>query len=175
MEDIQNKAITTYLENLEFLKNNNQSLYERVTMLSTAIDNNQYKERYHLEYIKEDEEFDIFDSSNETYLYNRKPKEFIKEAVKNSNLDKVNSIDLLNPEAYNETTKYKIQSDMPIVARGALQLKNDIIDYIQIFKKSTLYKKKQFKYLDKFIFIGTLLGTHIDKISIKLNLKFAMI
>ena len=175
MQDIQNKAIKTYLENIEFLKYNHQSLYERVSMLSTAIDNNQYKERYHLEYIKEDQEFDIFDSSNETYLYNRNPKKFIGDAVSNSNLDKVNSIDLLKPEIYNIKEPFNVDVQSTIQFKTLAKAQNDVFDFIKIFKKSTVYKNKAFKYLEKFIFIGTLLGTHIEPILNKLKLDFLLI
>ena len=175
MQEIQTKAIKTYLENLEYLKDKHKSLYERVTMLSNAIENNEYKERYHLEYIKEDQEFDIYDESTKTYVYNRKPKEFIKEAVKNSNLDKLNSMDLLDPELYNEVNRYDILPKMELIPRTSGQLRNDIMDYIQILKKPTTYKNKKFKYIDKFIFIGTLQGSHIEPIVKSLNLKFFMI
>lgn len=77
MENIQEKALNTYLVNLEYLKETDQDLHNRVVSLSDVIENNQYKERYHLEYIKEDQEFDIFDDLEQGYIYGRKPKDFI--------------------------------------------------------------------------------------------------
>ena len=46
MSVIQNIAVETYIQNLNFLKEHDISLFQRVTALT--------------EYIEEDEEFDIF-------------------------------------------------------------------------------------------------------------------
>ena len=175
MEHIQTKAIQTYTENLEYFKKNHEYLYNKITSLSSHIEDNEYKERYHLEYIKEDEEFDIFDTLTQSYLYNRQPKQFIKDAARNTNLDKLNSVDLLHPEVYNTRQPYYIDSNDNILKRSTMQYHNDIFEFIQLFKKSTVYKKKKFKYIEKFVFIGSLLGTHIEPIVKKLDLRFYLI
>lgn len=175
MEQIQNKAIETYTQNLEYFKKTDEPLYNKIVSLSDQIQNNQYKERYHLEYIKEDQEFDIFDELTQSYLYNRTPNNFIKEAVQNSNLDKLNSVDLLHPEIYNTKQPYYIDPKDNTLTRSTMMYHNDIFEFIKIFKKSTVYKKKKFKYLEKFIFIGSLLGTHIAPIAKKLQLNFYLI
>ena len=175
MEQIQTKALETYLENIEYLKIKNKKLFDRVMMLSDAIEKDQYKERYHLEYIPEDKEFDIYDTSLQTFVYNRQPAKFIKDAVKNTNLDKLNSMDLLEQNIYNAQQSFPPENEKTIVRKTATQCSNDIFDYIKIFQKSTLYRKKQFKYIEKFIFIGSLLGTHIPHIVEKLKLRFYLI
>ena len=169
MQEIQTKALQTYLENLEYLKIKDELLYNRINMLSNAIDDGDYKERYHIDYVKEDEQFDIYDSKAKSYLYDRKPNEFIKNAVKNSNLDKMNSIDLLQPNLYNNRTKFNTDDSINVLQRTTNKCANDIFDFILIFKKSTVYKKKQFKYLEKFIFAGSLLGHHMEPITKKLK------
>ena len=169
MQEIQTKAIKTYLENLEYLKDKHKSLYERVTMLSNAIENNEYKERYHLEYIKEDQEFDIYDESTKTYVYNRKPKEFIKDAVKNSNLDKLNSMDLLRPDVYNPIQEYDLEKELRLGVKSSQKVKNDIYNFNKIFNTSTLNKNKKYHHIKKFIFAGILLGTHVQPIVNKLK------
>jgi len=169
MQAIQNQAIETYLENLEYFKNNHPDLYKRINMLSGAIDNEQYKERYHLDYVQEDNEFDILDTHNETYLYNRKPKKFIEIAVQNSNLDKENSIDLLHPEIYNIKQNLDIDKYETIEFKTQAQVQNDIFEYTKIFQKSTLNPNKKFLQIEKFIFVGTLLGRHIEAIALKLK------
>ena len=169
MQEIQNQAIQTYLENLEYFKNNHSDLYQRINMLSGAIDNNQYTERYHLDYVQEDQEFDIFDSHTQTYLYNRKPKEFIETAVQNSNLDKENSIDLLEPNTYNRQQSLDIHKQTTTQFKTIAKVNNDIFEYTKIFKKSTLNPNKKFLQIVKFIFVGTLLGRHIEPIALKLK------
>lgn len=169
MEDIQNKALKNYVENLEYLKKVNRNLYERVMFLSNVIENNEYNERYHLEYIKEDNNFDIHDENTNSYIYNRKPNEYIKKALRENNLDKDNSMDLLHHIIYNNRAPIPIHDSLPLRHKEKALYANDIFEFTKIFKMSTLYKKKQFKYIEKFIFAGTLLGSHIEPIIAKLK------
>ncbi len=175
MEKIQNKAVELFLKNMVYLEKNEKDLYDRVSFLTSSIENSNYKERYHLEYINEDQQFDIFDEYTNNYLYNREPSKFVKESVKNSNFDKLNSIDLLNPKIYNQTKPFLIDSNMNNVFKTRLELLNDIFDYTSVFKKSTVYNNKKFKTIDKFMFVGALLGTHIPEIIKKLRLKYVLI
>jgi len=175
MEQIQQKAIKTYLENLQYLQKNNLPLYNKIDILSKSIENENYQERYSLEYIQKDAQFDIFDALTNTYLYKREPNQFIKESVKNSNFDKLNSIDLLFPTIYNTQQEYYIDPTENTLTRSTKMYHNDIFEFIKIFQKSTVYKQKKFKYIEKFIFVGALLGTHIEPIVKKLNLDFYLI
>jgi len=175
MEQIQQKAINTYLENLQYLQKNNLPLYQKIDTLSKSIENGEYTERYSLEYIQEDAQFDIFDTFTKTYLYKREPNQFIKDATQNSNFDKLNSMDLLFPSIYNTQQEYYIDPTENILTRSTKMYHNDIFEFIKIFQKSTVYKKKQFKYIEKFIFVGSLLGTHIEPIVKKLNLNFYLV
>ncbi|MEA2049980.1 MAG: 6-hydroxymethylpterin diphosphokinase MptE-like protein [Campylobacterota bacterium] len=172
MENIQNRALETFLENLKFLEKNNKVLYDRINALSNAIETNEYKERYHLEYIKEDEEFDIYDTVTTSYVYNRKPNEFIKKAVLESNFDKKSTLDLLLPKMYNQNKPPYIDDTQNQLTRTTNLCASEVFDYIKLFQKSTVYKGKKFKYFEKFVFAGVLLGTHIEKIVDKLNLGF---
>ena len=175
MQEIQNQAIETYLANLEFFKNNYVDLYERIIMLSNAIDTNQYKERYHLEYIQDDQQFDIFDTHHESYLYNRKPNQFNKTALNSSNFDKENSIDLLREDFYNAKQSYSIDETLNITARTMHKCVNDISQYSKLFKTQTTSPTKKFQYIEKFIFAGTLLGGHIQGIVNKLKFRLCII
>lgn len=142
MENIQNKAINTYLENLEYLKSNHAELHDKVVILSELIEKNMHTERYHLEYINEDNQFDIFDTVSSSYLYNKNPAKFIKEAIKNSNFDKMSSIDLLNANLYNVSQKPLIDESLPTLDKTFLKIKQDIFEYSSIFKKSTIDEKR---------------------------------
>ena len=71
---LQNALTTTFLANLAFLSEYDKELYHRVDELSRMIENGTYKEKYYLEFIMEDGDFDIYDVVNEKYLYNIKPK-----------------------------------------------------------------------------------------------------
>ena len=66
---LQNALTTTFLANLVFLSEYDKDLYHRVDELSRMIENGTYEEKYHLEFIMEDGDFDIYDVVNEKYLY----------------------------------------------------------------------------------------------------------
>ena len=169
MTSIQNKAIDLYNKNLSFLKQHDYNLYQRIVSFSDLINQNQYQERYVLEYLKDDINFDIYDTANNTYLYERKTSEFISNALEITTFDKKSSIDLLHPITYNVKQPYEINDTIALSIKEQLITSNDIFDYIKLFKKSTVYKNKQFKYIEKFIFAGTLLGSHILPIHEKIK------
>ena len=89
---LQNALTTTFLANLVFLSEYDKDLYHRVDELSRMIENGTYEEKYHLEFIMEDGDFDIYDVVNEKYLYNRKPKKKNEELIKKATFDIKNSI-----------------------------------------------------------------------------------
>lgn len=169
MHSIQDIALDNYLKNITFLKATDINLYNRIMMLSDAIEQDMYTERYHLEYIKEDDQFDIYDSKTDSFLYNKQPKQYINTALDSTNLDKTNTIDQLDATVYNSKHKYLIDENINLEKKERALVINDLFEYIEIFKTSTLFKDKQFKYIEKFIFVGTLLGTHIEPIHRKLK------
>lgn len=169
MIDIQEYALNTYRKNLLFLEKNDKQLYSRINALSDAISSGEYNERYHLEYIKEEEQFDIYDSNNNCYLYDKQPNKFINTALENCNFDKVGAFNLLDNYIYNLAKPLDSTYGYGIEVALTNEMFSDIRKYISIFKKSTVKPNKKFKSIDKFIFIGTLLGTHILPIHTKLK------
>src|SRR5574344_833475 len=94
---LQNALTTTFLANLAFLSEFDNELYHRVDELSRMIENGTYKEKYYLEFIMEDGDFDIYDVVNDKYLYNRKPNKYNDNLVKKVELDEKQSIFELQP------------------------------------------------------------------------------
>ena len=68
-EALYEALMITFSGNLRFLSQYDTALYERVAHLSDAISSGAYKERYFLEFIKNNGDFDIYDSHIENYLY----------------------------------------------------------------------------------------------------------
>ena len=169
MNDIQTRAINLYAKNIDLLQNHDKDLYSRIVALSEYIDNGQYKERYHLEYIEADKEFDIFDTKTETYLYNKKPTQFIKDAIKSTNLDKVNSFDLLHAAIYNYFSDTFPLKNISLEYQTINKMTMDISEYTKVLQKTTLDTNKKFKTLEKFVFVGTLLGQYIPLIHNKIK------
>lgn len=175
MEELQKKAIETYQNNLKYLELNDKELHDRVQGLSMLIEHREYKERYHLEYIKEDKNFDIYDTLEDKYLYDRKTSEFNKQAIKDINLDKMNSIDTCQHSVYNNKNNYFVDDSHSTKDKVLVRTVNDIFEYIRVFNQNTRYKNKQFKSIQKMTFLGTLLGSHIPLIGKKLNCLFYFI
>jgi len=175
MGSIETKALSIYQKNISFLKEGDNKLYNRIEQLSSILENGTYDGRYHLEYLEEEDEFDIFDVVTQKYLYDKKPKQFIKNALNETNFDKSSSIDLLDKKLYNHNTPTPITDDMTLKYKTLSMVANNIFEYIKVFRTSTLYKGKEFKYIDKFVFVGTLLGTHILPIDEKIKAKAYLI
>ena len=66
---LQNALTTTFLANLVFLSEYDKDLYHRVDELSRMIENGTYEEKYHLEFIMEDGDFDIYAEITSVFLF----------------------------------------------------------------------------------------------------------
>ncbi|MGJ0355530.1 6-hydroxymethylpterin diphosphokinase MptE-like protein [Aliarcobacter cryaerophilus] len=168
---LQNALTTTFLANIAFLSEYDNELYHKVDELSCMIASGSYKEKYELEFITEDGDFDIYDVINDKYLYNRKPKKINSDLIRKSELDTNNSI-------FNISEYFFLKENLEIDRNNrfnfndlkeliALTL-NDMSEYSKLLKDS-LEDKKKLKYINKFIFLGTLLGRHIPKIEKKID------
>lgn len=168
---LQNALTTTFLANMAFLSEYDNELYHKVDELSCMIASGSYKEKYELEFITEDGDFDIYDVINDKYLYNRKPKKINSDLIRKSELDTNNSI-------FNISEYFFLKENLEIDRNNrfnftdlkeltALTL-NDMSEYSKLLKDS-LEDKKKLKYINKFIFLGTLLGRHIPKIEKKID------
>ena len=67
---LQNALTTTFLANLVFLSEYDNELYHRIDELSRMIEKGSYQEKYTLDFIQENGEFDIYDIENDLYIYN---------------------------------------------------------------------------------------------------------
>lgn len=169
MIDIQNKVIQNYNNNLQYLQNIDLELYNKVITLSNLIDSEEYKERYHLEYLEALNNFDIYDTQTKTYLYNKNPNSFTKNALKHVTFDKLNSFNLFTKGYYDINQKIQSATNASVLQQGVDKTINDLVEYTNIFQTSIQNEKKVFKTIPKFVIIGTLLGTHIPLIDDKLH------
>lgn len=168
--DLQNALINTYAFNLKFLQEYDSKLFDRIFSLSHAISAGLYKERYFLEFIESDLEFDIFDSTTNSYIYNKQPKRWNTRAVNQINFDANNIINLLAPDEYTKNITDLTHFKNPhIFDISNLQTNIDIRQIVEIIPTNITNKHKRFKQINKFIFFGTLSGRHIPKIIDKLN------
>ncbi len=175
---LQNALTTTFLANLAFLSEYDNELYHRVDELSRMIEDGSYQEKYALEFNMQDGDFDIYDILNDKYLYNKNPKKFNDNLVRNTELDIKNTI--INIAQY-----FNIKTDVDIDKSKRFELNTinelnsltycDIQEYTKTLNDFLDQKKKRFKKIDKFIFLGTLLGRHIPRIAQKVDAKMYLV
>ena len=99
-ENLQNALIKQYYSNLEFLKEQDLNLYNKINTFSTMIDEGYYKERFALEFVKENGQFDILDIENNSYLYGRSANVINEHFVNNCNFNKNSVFNSLTAELY---------------------------------------------------------------------------
>lgn len=175
---LQNALTTTFLANLAFLSEYDNELFQRVDELSKMIGDGSYKERYALDFIMENGEFDIYDTVNDKYLYNKNPKKINDDLVKKVELNEKNAIFDL-PEYFlfkdeskidkNKRFDYEKSSDCILATKASTwEYSNCLNDFLET-------SKKRLKKIRKFIFLGTLLGRHIPKIAQKVDANMYLV
>ncbi|MGJ0314355.1 motility associated factor glycosyltransferase family protein [Aliarcobacter cryaerophilus] len=177
---LQNALTTTFLANLAFLSDYDNELYHRVDELSRMIENGIYKEKYALEFLMENGDFDIYDILNDKYLYNKNPKKFNNELIRKSEQYEKNYIlDLPEYYAHKFRNVSKINREKRFDFEITNQFNNLIIDDVNEYIEATGdlldNKKKRLKKVKKFIFIGTLLGRHIPRIAEKIDANIYLV
>ncbi|OCL92508.1 motility associated factor glycosyltransferase family protein [Arcobacter porcinus] len=175
---LQNALTTTFLANLAFLSEYDNELYHRVDELSRMIEKGTYEEKYHLEFIMEEGDFDIYDAVNDKYLYNRKPKRVNAELVRKVEFDTKNSIFGIAPHfasKKNTSIDRNKKFELDTIPQCNAFSYNDAYDYTSELKDFVEDKNKKIKNINKFIFLGTLLGRHIPKIAKKIDAKMYLV
>ncbi|MEA3512560.1 MAG: 6-hydroxymethylpterin diphosphokinase MptE-like protein [Campylobacterota bacterium] len=141
LEDIQKTLEQIYLKNSLFLQKYHCEVYEKLKVFE-----NTYKENYYID-IK-DNHFELVDIDGET-TYNCDP--FYDAQYRAKNIDKhISGISMLDHK------KREIESD------ENFEFSRFINQYIELFKNKKIDTNIKYK---KFIFIGTLLGVHLNDIA----------
>jgi hypothetical protein len=172
-EALQNALTVTFLANLAFLSEYDNNLYQRVEGLSQQMNSGNYKQRYQLEFVKDDGDFDIYDNLMNKYLYNYKPKKFNNQASNSINFDTKGQFITLDQYYYSshpfyETNEFEINNSLDSMKL----VLNDVQKFVSIMNDNLVnIKDRKIKKIDKFIFIGTLLSRHIFNIVKKTKAK----
>lgn len=173
--ELQNALTTTFLANLVFLSEYDSELYHRIDNLSKMIENGTYKEKYNLEFVMENGDFDIFDTQTNTYLYDKNPKKTNNNLVREIEFDGKKAI--FNNEGYfkhreNPTIdlNYKYKGEYSSLAQNFMKeysfALNDYLD---------TYINKRYKTIKKFVFFGVFLGRHIPRIAQKIDASIYLV
>ena len=176
--ELQNALTTTFLANLVFLSEYDNELYHRVDELSRMIENGSYKEKYALEFIMESGDFDVYDIVNNKYLYDKNPKKINDELVEKVDFDEKNAIFDL-PEYFLFRTRPFLNKDdrfnYELLSEFIQSCQYDMWEYANELEDFLEKKKKGIKKIEKFIFLGTLLGRHIPEISKKIDASLYLV
>ncbi len=170
MHDIEQKAIEIYTKNLAYLSKEHPDLHRKIELLSLAIQNGQYKEKYAIEY-KGDGYFDLLELATDKWLYGSNSKELAKKAADRINYNKTDGVietfyNFKFEESASDTAKNTDPTISPFATTApVISYINNIIDK----RDSTMQK------IYKFIFFGTGLGVHIDEIDKKIDASIYLI
>ncbi len=172
-EQLHKAMMNTFHLNLLFLSEFDNELFIRVNNLGNLIGKGEYKERYFIEYIEESGDFDIYDNEKDTFLYDKNPKKFNNKAVVQTNYDLKNVINTLHQGLYNHENdgKFEIEDDTGVYSVAGKKFMNDFYEIKKELNYNIDRETKRISHIDKFMFIGTLLGRHIPKILKKIKAK----
>lgn len=163
LEEIQNKAIETYNNNLSFLKQKHLNIYNKIELYNNAIESNIIKENFNLEY--DNNYFDLINTTTKQPYYGSDSIKISNKMVK----------DQLTPSFKENSFKtfYEIYPNEEIQKKTINS--NVLTNYINeispfvYFVNSKVPKIQEFNNLLKYIILGTGLGFHIPKIHEKIK------
>lgn len=168
LEEVQNNAISLYNKNIEYLKEKESELYNKLLLLEEAINSGLKEERYILEY--KDSYFDIYDSIEEKWIYNEDSIKYSQKLVNEINDNpKSNSFKTFYEFEYEEGVVEKLEKAS--ILSSAVYGNAPIADYIAS-NSSTEHKLKNFYC---FMVLGVGLGLHIPFADKLLNSKLYFI
>ncbi len=157
MANIEEMAIKTYEQNIQYIQSKHTNLYKDLLELDIAMQNNHYQQQYDLEYVEDN--FDIKEISTNKYIYNKNSKQISESYAEHTTLEK-NTSSIESFPLY-DLSKHSI-NEHGISARK----------YIYPMMKYSLDNTKEnpkMKRIAKFIFSGIGLGLHIETIDKKIN------
>lgn len=162
MHSIEQQAVETFKKNLLYFAEKQEKIYEKINILTQAIENGSYKEKYSLEYVNNS--FDVLHIESGQYLYNKNSEGYTDILVKKVNYKKSDSVieSFYNQNITEEHVKFydgKVPANDPLFAAAK------IIHYAN----SVTSKNDEMKNIAKFIFCGVGLGLHINKIVDKIK------
>ncbi len=162
MQNIEQKAIITFQNNLLFLSEKYPEVFKKVDILSQAIENGSYKERYALEY--KDGYFDVLDTVAHQWLYGSSSIEAAKKAADEINYSKDKGVieTFYNYNFTEDAIEYANEED-PTLSKFVL------IAPVVGFARKLLPKTTTMKHIYKFIFFGVGLGLHLESIHDKIQ------
>ena len=165
MNNIEEKAIQIYKKNIAYFDEYFENISKKISHFQQDVLSGIRTEQWNLEY-KDETYFDIYDTISNHYFYNT-----------DSNTDAVNQAQNITYDDGNSFNNL-INIDIPNQAKLPEHISNSGVSYlVPLYNYFNKYKndKKQYKKIEKYIFIGTGLGQHISTIANRLKSRAYMI
>lgn len=172
-QDLQNALVTQYFSNLEFFKEHDLELFNKINTLSMMIDEEVFKEKFVLEFVKETGDFDILNLATNSYIYGRNAQLINENFLKNCDFSKKSIFGNLVNNLYLPRDKSIEISDSKFDVLDTI-IYDDMSEYANILGHC-YSDDKVYKEIDKFLFFGNLLGTHLKSFQEKINFKCCFI
>lgn len=172
-QDLQNALVTQYFSNLEFFKEHDLELFNKINTLSMMIDEEVFKENFVLEFVKETGDFDILNLATNSYIYGRNAQLINENFLKNCDFSKKSIFGNLVNNLYLPRDKSIEISDSKFDVLDTI-IYDDMSEYANILGHC-YSDDKVYKEIDKFLFFGNLLGTHLKSFQEKINFKCCFI
>jgi len=168
MNSLQDMAIQTYKNNLIYFEKKQPQLYSKLAAFDSAIEQKLYSNKYDL--ILKDGYFDVLELTTQNYLYSSDSYEYAKQASNSIDFERSTNAfatfkDVtIKEKELNIFEKFDITED-PLTGFAP------ILYYVD----GHLPQNTSLQKIEKFIFFGVGLGTHIEAIDGKINASFYMI
>lgn len=172
-QDLQNALVSQYFSNLEFFKEHDLELFNKINTLSMMIDDEVFKENFVLEFVKETGDFDILNLATNSYIYGRNAQLINENFLKNCDFSKKSIFGNLVNNLYLPRDKSIEISDSKFDVLDTI-IYDDMSEYANILGHC-YSDDKVYKEIDKFLFFGNLLGTHLKSFQEKINFKCCFI
>ncbi|WP_457749364.1 motility associated factor glycosyltransferase family protein [Sulfurimonas sp.] len=155
MQDIEIQAINNYQANIDFFKNHNEIVYNRLMALETLLENQTFTPKYDLIY--EEGYFDVVEIASGDKLYNTNSLEFSKQIVESINLKK-------DSQSFRSLRKINFEEE----AFNKLKDANSYTTFANTAEIYSLYHKNippstHMTEIDKYIFLGVGLAFHLPQ------------
>ena len=144
-EQLQDALTTTFLANLVFLQEYDNELFQRIDGLSKKIQKEEYKERYRLEFNKDEGDFDIYDINHDIFLYDKKPRQKNIKTLSEINFDTKGSFSILEPFYFADNNKIEVNDNNTIFEINGRKLIEEKYssqkvaqDMVELYKKVCL-------------------------------------
>ena len=172
-QDLQNALVTQYFSNLEFFKEHDLELYNKINTFSKMIDEEVFKENFVLEFVKETGDFDILNLATNSYIYGRNAQLINENFLNNCDFSKKSVFGNLVNNLYLPRDKNIEISDSKFDVLDMV-IYDDMSEYANILGHC-YSDDKVYKEIDKFFFFGNLLGTHLKSFQEKMDFKCCFI